>query len=240
MSFEANYDDADLPSYNEVVRAEEPWRSNDVRISIGNEVYNELSSLAVKFDSIQCQKFHQLQQNDEKALSILIPHVKSFLVEYSKTTLPTATLILIPAGSINPLSIPADDDLRSPNDFGRVIRVTIEKEEAPYVWNGEGMAERIANYLRPCADDLPEGPSQPNSPSADAAPSKKSFWRKKSAAGVIVSPLDNIKVGLPKVTMVVKVEEIVFRVQSELGLYETQSLRGIVIKIRVNGRRQGR
>lgn len=238
MSSKLSNDDLDLPSYNDAITGGPSSSHEIVRTSVQNEIHDELLNLAIKFNSVQGEKLHQIQQNDEKALDLLIPHVKTFLAEYSETNLPMATLILIPAGTISPLAAPADDDLRSADDFGRVITVAHEKGEDKTVWNSEDMAERLASYLRPRSDELPPRPEQLSSPPAEAASSKKSFWRKKAPAGPPVPPVDVKAADLPKVTMVVKAEEVVFRAESELGLYENQTVWGIVIRVRVNAEKQ--
>jgi hypothetical protein len=236
----ASHEDPDLPSYSAVISAGNLNNGSSVRNTVQNDVHDELLNLAIRFNSIQGKKLHEIQQNDERALDLLIPHVKSFLAEYSETTLPTATLILIPAKTISPLAVPADDDLRTPDDFGRVITVSPEKGQEVVLWHGPDMAERLASYLRPRSDELPPRPGQPASPVAEAAQAKKSFWRKKSTAAVTVPAVDDKMVDLPKVSMVVKAEEVVFRAESELGLYENQSVWGIVIRVRVNIGKQGR
>jgi hypothetical protein len=240
MSFKPNEEDLDLPSYNDVLTSSQSnCTHNHVRSGVQNEVHSELLNLAIRFSSIQGEKLHQLQQNDERALDLVIPHVKTFLAEYSETTLPMATLILIPAGTISPLAVPADDDLRSADDFGRVIAVTHEKGGDTPVWSSEDMAERLASYLRPRADELPSRPEQSSLPLVEAASLKKSFWRRKAVPGPTVTPVDVKAADLPKVTSVVKAEEVVFRVESELGLYENQTVWGVVMRVRVSAGKQG-
>jgi len=236
MSSEPLNEDLDLPSYNDAITSPQSTSYSHVRTSVQNEVHDELLNLVIRFNSVHGEKLHQLQQNDEQALDLLIPHVKTFLAEYSETTLPMATLILIPAGAISPLAVPADDDLRSADDFGRVVTVAYEKGgESTAVWNSADMAERLASYLRPRPEKLPPRPEQPVSPPAEA---KKSFWRKKSATGPTPPPVDVKAADLPAVAMVVKAEEVVFRAESELGLYENQTVWGIVIRVRVNAGKQ--
>jgi hypothetical protein len=240
MSLKSSNGDLDLPSYNDVITSGRSNNNSNMQSSVQNEVHDEVLNLAIRFNSIQGQKLHQLQQNDEKALDLLIPLVKTFLTEYSEATLPTATLILIPAGTISASAIPADDDLRSQTDFGRVVTVTPEKGQDVAVWDGSDMAERLASYLRPGFDELPPRAGKPVSPQPEATSSKKSsFWRKKPTTGTTISPpIDDKTVDLPKVTMVVKAEEVVFRAESELGLYENQSVWGIIIRVKVNTGRQ--
>lgn len=239
MSFKHNHENLDLPSYNDAITAEQPSNNNNIQRRVQVEVHDELLNLAIRFNSIQGQKLHQLQQNDERVLDPLIPHIKTFFTEYSETTLPTATLILIPAGATSPLAVPADDDLRSADDFGRVRTVTAEKGQDAALWNGADMAERLASYLRPRPDELPPRTRRPSLPLADPGLAKKSFWRKRAGAGAVAPPLEEKTMELPKVSMVVKAEEVVFRAESELGLYENQSVWGIVIRLRVNAGRQG-
>jgi hypothetical protein len=241
MWSEPSNEDLGLPSYNDVITGEHSERQNHhVRSSVQNEIHSELLNLAISFSSVQGDKLHQLQQNDERVLDLLIPHVKTFLAEYSETNLPMATLILIPAGIISPLAAPADDDLRSADDFGRVVTVSHEKGGDSPLWGSADMAERLASYLRPRPDELPPRPSQASSPPVEAASSKKSFFsRKRPAAEPTVPAVDVKSVDLPKVAMVVKAEEVVFRLESELGLYENQTVWGIVIRLRVNTGKQG-
>lgn len=239
-SFKPSDEDLDPPSYSDVITTSQSNnKRSQVRSSIQSEVHYELQNLAIRFSSIQGEKLHQLQLQDERALDLLVPHVKTFLTEYSETSLPMATLILIPAGTVSSLAVPADDDLRSADDFGRVITVAHEKGGDTAVWSSAEMAERLASYLRPRSDELPPRPEQLNSPSIEAASSKKSFWRKKAADGPIVTPADIRTADLPKVSMVINAEEVVFRAESELGLYENETVWAIVIRVRVNDGRQG-
>jgi len=240
MSSKVNNEDPDLPSYNDVITSSQTTSNHShVCSSIQSEVHSELRNLAIRFSSIQGEKLHQLQQQDERALDLLVPHVKTFLAEYSESTLPMATLILIPADTTSPLAVPADDDLRSADDFGRVIAVAHEKGGDRPVWSTADIAERLASYLRPRSDELPPRPKQVNPPPTEAASSKKWFGRKKPPAGATVPAVGAKSADLPKVSMVVKVEEVVFRVESELGLYENQTVWGIVIRVRVNAGKQG-
>jgi hypothetical protein len=239
MSSKPSNEDLDLPSYNDVITGGQPNSHDHAQSSIQNEVHDELLNLAIRFNSLQGEKLHRLQQNDERALDLLVPLVKTFLAEYSETTLPMATLILIPAGTVSPLAVPADDDLRSADDFGRVVTVAHEKGGDGAVWNSADMAERLASYLRPRPVDLPPRPARTKSLPVEAASSKWSLWSRKSAARPAVSPVDVKAADLPKVAMVVKAEEVVFRAESELGLYENQTVWGIVIRIRVNTGKQG-
>jgi hypothetical protein len=240
MSSKPSNEDQDLPSYNDVITGEHSISHSHVRSSVPNEVHSELLNLAIRFSSVQGEKLHQLQRDEERALDLLVPHVKAFLEEYSETTLPMATLILIPAGTISPLAAPADDDLRSADDFGRVVTVAHEKGGESALWDGADLAERLASYLRPRSDELPPRPSQAVSPPVEAASSRKSFFsRRRPAAGPAVSAVDGKSAELPKVTMAVKAEEVVFRAESELGLYENQTVWGIVIRVRVHAGKRG-
>ena len=240
MSSKLSSDDLGLPSYNDVITGEHSGRQNHyVRSSVQNEIHSELLNLTIKFSSVQGEKLHKIQQDDERALGLLIPHVKTFLAEYGETNLPMATLILIPAGTISPLAAPADDDLRSADDFGRVVTVSHEKGGDSPLWGSADMTERLASYLRPRSDELPPRPSQASSPPVETTSSKKSFFsRRRPAAGPTVPAVDVERAELPKVTMVVKAEEVVFRLESELGLYENQTVWGIVVRLRVNAGKQ--
>ncbi len=242
MSSKPNPEDLDLPSYHDAITTSQPSSHSHVRSSVQSEVHSELLNLATRFSSLQGEKLHRLQQKDERALDLLVPHVKSFLAEYSETTLPMATLILVPAGTISPSAVPADDDLRSADDFGRVVTVAREKGGEAAVWKSADMAERLASYLRPRSDDdppPPPRPDQPNLPPAEAESAKKPSWWRRPAPGPAVTPSVQVNMAdLPRVTMVVKAEEVVFRAESDLGLYENQTVWGIVIRVRVNAGKQ--
>jgi len=107
------------------------------------------------------------------------------------------------------------------------------------LWGSADMTERLASYLRPRSDELPPRPSQASSPPVETTSSKKSFFsRRRPAAGPTVPAVDVERAELPKVTMVVKAEEVVFRLESELGLYENQTVWGIVVRLRVNAGKQ--
>lgn len=179
--------------------------------------------------SNQVGNVQNLKAKHQKIFNAITSELQNFLADYSKTNLPTATLRLIPAHVVKPLASPADDNLRGPDDFGRVARFDLGKGEDNDTWDHTD-AEVVAGYLRfPRPHNFPEKLAIPNSPPPEASLAEKPLRRKKCAN-------EDVTIDLLKVVMDAEAEYVVFRTETELGLYETQSLWAISIKVRVNSK----
>jgi hypothetical protein len=235
MSLKAGESDPGLPSYGDVVKDEQSSTDNHGRPTIKDEVNLELWRLATFIDSTRRQKFEQAQTHDQNALELLIPEIKAFLVEFAVQVLPKATLVIIPAGVIDPSATQCDDDMKSNYEFSRVLRTDVGKLIDMQNW--EEVAKRIASYLQP-RQEISSGP--PSKPPTEAAKkrAKSRLWSKKSTSekSTPTAP-DDSNISLPKVGMKVKAEEVVFRRQTILGLWETQRVFGLIITVVVDAER---
>jgi hypothetical protein len=234
-------EDADPPSYDEVTSAIDSKASNSIRSKVQNQVRYELSNLDMLLASAQRQRQEDFNQDDEEVLDFLLPRIKDFLYEFSRTTFRKATFIIIPYNAVDPLASPCDEDLRSAEEYGHLLRIIpAEKEET--IWEDREKVERLASYLQPENEAKPDTTVQldkPQSPSKPSAPAKRSFFKRTSRPRnqkseepkSSFSPRE--KMPRSNVSMTVKGEEVVFRLENSLGLYETQSAWGLIIKLQV-------
>lgn len=235
MSAKESECDLELPSYDDAVSGQQP-SSTHSQPTIQDEVHLELWRLATGIQQTQGQKVIQTQAQDQKALELLLPEIKDFLDDFIKTNLHQATLIIIPAGKIDEGATLCDSDLLSGDEYHRIVKTEGGKGAINFLtWNET--AKRLASYLKPRAEN-----AFIKRPSLQAEPARAStstrFWRKRSSGVESVAaarPNDSTD-PLSTVRMDVKAEEVAFRTQTLLGLYETQSICGLVIRIRVNAK----
>jgi hypothetical protein len=235
MSLKESECDLELPSYDDAVSEQRP-SSTHSQPTIQDEVNLELWRLATGFQHTQGQRVIQTQAQDQKALELLVPEIRDFLDDFSKTTLRQATLIIIPAGKIDEDATLCDSDLLNGDEYHRVVKTEGGKGAIDFsTWNET--AKRLASYLQPRAENASMKRPSPQAEPARATPTTR-FWSKKSPGveSVAAARPDDVVDPLSTVGMDVKAEEVAFRIQTLLGLYETQSICGLVIRIRVNAK----
>jgi hypothetical protein len=187
-------------------------------------------------------------------LSILTPHIQSYLSDFAKTGLQRGTLILVPSAAVeDQKALPTDYDFRSPEEYDRVVRVG-DKETDGYgqntwFWRDENMAKRIAGYLRPPPDpktaDLPLRREEIAAQASMNLSISQGFWgRRKSSKSVPQQILPDETASSSKhtkqskdsgdnVIMHVVSQEVCFRTENAFGMYGTESGWGIVVKLQV-------
>ena len=237
MSLKEGDYDIGLPSYEDVVSEGRSSSNNHAQPTVQDEVHLELWRLATSIQYNQGQRMIQTEAQDKGALELLIPEIKDFLDEFSKTTFRRATLIIIPSGEIDEDAALCDNDLQTADEYCQIVKTDGGKGAIDFLtWNET--AKRLARYLQPRAENSSVKRPKPQAEAANPITTTK-FWSKKSSGGKIaaITQLDDDTGSLPTVVMDVKVEEVTFRTQTLLGLYETQSICGLVIRIRVNAKR---
>ncbi|KAH8816331.1 hypothetical protein F5884DRAFT_218274 [Xylogone sp. PMI_703] len=226
----------------------------------GAQINSLLLNLTNQVASDQTQRNLLNTARDSKALSSITSVVESYLSSFAKSGLRKGALILVPAGAVqNENAVPCEYDFADPAEFDRVLRVSIGGKEDPsndlWFWKDEDMARRLAGYIaQPKLQALPTRPPEQQVARDENKSSSKGFWRKKSIpkstdrptleqvqgrgslrsdTGKAAPTNDGEAVWQYEVQMDVKAEEIVFRTENELGLYETERGWGIVLKLNV-------
>jgi hypothetical protein len=241
------------PSYTESINTSSYYST---------QIRTQLSDLTHQISSLQTQKSLLSHAQDEKILSLLTTQIQIFLSDFANSGLKKGCLILVPAnGLTDENALPTDYDFKDAEEYDRVVRVrskgdverdqwsTPSSAEMMY-WRDEDMAQRLAGYLKPPSDprkmELPPRKEEVVlSPTPEGSKSRGFWGRKKSVSKVpAATPVERKvepDVKLPsmkeepedKVVMDIRAEEVVFRTESDLGIYGTERGWGIVLKLRV-------
>lgn len=214
--------------------------------SYSREIQAQLNTLTSQITSTRTQKSILNSIQDEKILSHLTSHIQTYLSSFASSGLRAGTLILVPAAGLeNEHALPCDYDIRDPEEFDRLVRVSAKENRIDgdkWYWKDEEMAMRLAKCLNPKPTELPHR-SVISSKAAEskAGSSVRSFWRRKSAVQHIDRPppveprdakVDTVATE-DKVSMKVIAEEVTFRYENDMGIFETERGYGIVLKIEV-------
>jgi len=214
--------------------------------SYSHEIQAQLNTLASQITSTRTQTSILKSIQDEMILSHLTRHIQTFLSSFASSGLRAGTLILVPAAGLeNENALPCDYDIRDPEEFDQLVRVSAKEDGNngdKWYWKDEEMAIWLAKCLNPKPTELPPR-SVVSSKSAEskAGSSVKSFWRRKSVVQQVDSPPpvepQDVKVDPmateDKVSMKVVAEEVTFRYENDMGIFETERGYGIVLKIKV-------
>lgn len=245
------------PAYTDDVPAYQPYSSTSQYYS--HQIQDQLQSITTQISSLDTQKSLLSHAKDERVLSLLTTQIQNYLSDFSKAGLHKGTLILVPAqGLEDENAVPVSYDFRKSDEYDKFVRVNDKEmdkssDDGLMFWKDEDMARRLAGYLRPSRDpenkELPPRKEEIKAAAQQTSPNEsRGFWgRKKSAIEIPrrsiparekMSPADpDAKSTQPrtedKVLMDVRAEEVVFRTENDLGLYETQSGWGMVLKLRV-------
>jgi len=246
------------PSYSETISSSfRPSASTSQYYS--SQIETQLQVLTIQVSALRTQQSLLAHAKDEKILSILTPHIQSYLTDFAKTGLRQGSLILVPSTAIeDQKALPTDYDFRSSEEYDRVVRVR-DKEADGYgqdlwFWKDEDMAKRLAGYLRPPPEprtaELPTRKEDILVQGKESPSTSRSFWGRKSSK--VTQPpmlhddktisekgMREIKQSGDRVTMSVIPEEVCFRTENAFGMFGTESGCGIVVKLQVTlGREQ--
>jgi hypothetical protein len=245
--------DAAPPSYSETITS--PYHpSASTSQYYSSQIQTQLQDLATQVSTLKTQQTLLAHAKDEKILSILTPHIQSYLSDFAKTGLQKGTLILVPSAAVeDQKALPTDYDFRSPEEYDRVVRVrdkeTDEYGKDTWFWRDEDMAKRLAGFLRPPPNpkttELPPRVEEVTTQASASPSTSRGFWgRRKSSKSVPQKALPDEKTSSSKeteqskasadnVTMRVIPEEVCFRTENAFGMYGTESGWGILVKLQV-------
>jgi len=236
----------DLPSYGNAVSNSGPSSTAPIHFRVQTEVHSQLSSLGEQISRAQGRRLQDVYDQDQQVLDLLIPLINSFLEDYSKSGLPHAKLVIVPASRVSQGATPADNDLLSEDEFFRLERSPGNPETRTF-WDDADVAQRVATYLQPATGRNPyisQGATRAEDIQWQAPrnETKRPFWKRAgsgarshaSATPMLLDHPDEKHSGDPLVTMDVKAEEVAFRTQTPFGLYGTESGWGIVVRIVVH------
>lgn len=235
-------ENVDPPTYEEVAGSSSLRGSKSIQWKTQNQIRCELGNLEAQLDRTRKQKQEHLNQDDEDIIHFLVLHIKDFLMNLSQTTFRKATLLIIPDNAVDPLASPCDGDLWSAEEYCQLLRInTVEMQDT--IWKDGEEVQRLAKYLQP-EKTMPRStttqPSKQPSPTKPLLSSRRPLFRRASkprnqeGEESNTSPHeDEKKAPSSNVLMTVRGEEVVFRLENSLGLYESQRAWGLVVKIYV-------
>ncbi|KAG0645917.1 hypothetical protein D0Z07_8015 [Hyphodiscus hymeniophilus] len=246
------------PSYNDSLST--PYNPTSTTSQYySQQIQSQLHTLTTQISSLKTQQSLLAHAQDEKILSLLTTQIQLYLSTFAKTGLRKGTLILVPAKGLEEQNaVPADfEDKKREGvvEYDQFVRIRDKEgshdgEGELWFWNDEDMARRLAGYLKP-APDLKNAPLPPRKNEAQAAAaaaepsSSRGFWgRKRSVAKPVERPplVEDRKiepVEMPneveqdKISMNVKADEVVFRLENDFGVFETRRGFGIVLELHV-------
>jgi hypothetical protein len=245
----AKYEEEAPPAYSDSSYSTYPTSSSSTSQNYySSQIQSQLSNLTTQISSIQTQRDALSHAQDEKILSLLTNDIQIYLSDLAKTGLRKGTLVLIPANAVeDEKALPADFDFAESDEFARVVRVKDKegddsRKSPRWFWRDEDMANRLASYLQPKPDprtlELPARKEE-IMPKPEASTSR-GFWGRKKSTTVVPErkqepkpEMSGVKDGEDKVSMDVNAEEMVFRTENDLGIWETERGYGIVVKLRV-------
>ena len=223
-----------------------------------NLLSSHLSSLTAQVSSAHTQRLLKSNDQDEKILSILTSEIQTYLSLFAASGLQKGTLIIVPSrGLEGQVAEPLSHVLDEARAFDRVVRVSDKQADEDgdlWFWKNAAMARRLAGYLRPAQPvkevkkgELPPRKQEVKVVEQSVAPTKGFWGRKKSVASTPTSPLVEERRYLKddsdvkkmtqepedRIDMDVKAEEVLFRTENDLGIYETQRGYGIVLRLKI-------
>jgi hypothetical protein len=252
--FDNDIDAEAPPAYSDTISSFTITNANSSPSSYySSQISFQLRTLTSQISSLETQKVLFNHAQEENILAILTTHIQTYLSDFATTGLSKGTLILVPANGLqSPDARPTDSYFRDPNDYDRMVKVRGKDdgaEDGSWYWHDENMAERLARCLKPVQDprtrELP-----PRKEEIRVQEKKKEEgrgfwgWKKGAVKARLVEERrveksmdskggDGERESSDKVVFDVKAEEISFRSENSLGLYEMEKGFGIVLRLRV-------
>lgn len=210
---------------------------------------SHLSSLRAGIANEQAARHSAQDEADNLILSLLIPHVEECLASIA-TIHPAPSLVeatLVPDAAVDETWHTTDDDDRRDGIFNSVIRVS-EHSKIPSVqkrsstsqsnnelwWSDEDMARRLASHLQPAR---PTAAVDRQTVREHVAQQKKSSRWGLFKGSSSSSSHPRIAQATPKtkedITMTVVADEKAFRKENDLGIWESKTGWGIVIRVKI-------
>ena len=217
---------------------------------------HQLSSIRSQILHEQAARQSARDQTDGQTLALLVPPVEDLLASIAGMHPPPALVeaTLVPGGAVGPDWTFSDADERRSDEVRTVVKVRREDpklagdrkkaadaqaRDDDLWWSDEAMARRLAKHLQP---ERAAPPVDRQTVRAHVAQNKKSRWglfkkdeppptppASASASGAGASRDD--------VTMSASAEEVTFRRENEMGIWESRTGWGIVVRVRIRNAR---
>jgi hypothetical protein len=262
MSQKDVFDDGELPPPYTESGPSTTTPISEPRQSVTTIFHSHLQNLPLRIHSVQAARTSARDQRDSEILTLLVPHVEEMLSSIAaKDSPPRLTeTILVPGDAVGEEWFFSDEDAsrtvvrvredhklvgdqkrppkqeveprkeRAFDDWGRWEDDTSQDSSSHNVlwWSDHDMAIRLAKYISPERVDR-----QVVKAHVEQA-KKSSGWGflKKNKPQIPEPPKPKVQEEDP-VTMIVKAEEVTFRKENEMGIWEGKTGWGLVIKVKI-------
>jgi hypothetical protein len=236
-----------------------PVQHSDPR-SYSSLFSSHVAGLRSEISASQAARTSARDDRDSYVLSIIVPYMEDFFSSISEIhpTPRLAEATLIPDAAVSDAWKFNDEDHKRAGEYRTLIRVCVaqkkdggqKKDEWPSEkgsdsntlgnetdttgpslwWESESTARRLAKHLQP------QRPASINI--RDAQIARNSSSKKSGLWGLFKKSEDGIPRVAPTaegdgVTMTARAEEVTFRKENELGIWETLTGWGIVVRVRI-------
>lgn len=221
---------------------------------------SHVANLRTQISASQAYRASLTDDRDSYILSIIYPHVEEFISSISEIhpTPRLAEAILVPDAAVSDGWKFNDEDDKRDGEYRTLIRVCEGKkkdvndekkqwpsekgfgsrnenndENSPALWwESESTAIRLAKHLQP---------QRPASSSTDGQAAKERSSKMSGIRGLFKRS-EEVPQNVPskeerpveRVTMTTRAEEITFRKENELGIWETRTGWGIILRVRIH------
>ncbi|KAH7153264.1 hypothetical protein EDB81DRAFT_451779 [Dactylonectria macrodidyma] len=225
--------------------------------SLFSSHFRDISS---RISSARAARTSERDERDSEILALLVPHIEGFIQSITAMNRPPRLLemTMVPEGSVGKEWIFSDEDQtrkvvriredaklkgdskgkpetprqREFDDWGRWDEPVSSAPDESLWWSDDEMASRLAKYLQP------ERPRRvaPLPFVAPVQPRKSSGWgmfKKPDAPPSPSLPSQASRNEEEEVSMTVKAEEVTFRRENEMGIWESKTGWGLVVSIRI-------
>lgn len=257
MSKQDSFDDGDLPPpYTESGLS----ASSQPRQSVTTIFSSHLNNLPLRIQSVQAVRNSARDERDSEILTLLVPHIEDMLSSIAAMDPPprVVEMTMVPEEAVGEGWFFSDEDqsrtvvrVREDRKLVGDQKKPVKKSEPPknrafdewgrweddtqestsddvLWWSDHDMAVRLAKYISPERVDR-----QVVKAHVEQA-KKASRWGlfKKSESSTPPTPIVKAQEEEP-VTMTVKAEEVTFRRENEMGIWEGKTGWGLVVKVKL-------
>lgn len=213
---------------------------------------SHLSSLRAGIASEQAARHSAQDEADNYILSLLIPHVEECLATIAAIHPPPSLVeaTLVPDAAVDESWLTTDDDDRRDGIFNSVVRVS-EHSKVPsdqkrpsasqsnneLWWSDEDMARRLASHLQPARPTAAVDRQTVRDHVAQQKKSSRWGFLKGSSSASSSASHPRAAPATPKtkedITMTVVADEKTFRKENDLGIWESKTGWGIVVRVKI-------
>lgn len=242
MDFKGSYKDPDLdlPSYNDSITTSKSPLMPYPQASYGAQITSQLVEMKAQIDRSRVKNSLLKTIQEEKVLSYLTPHIQEYLASFGETGHLVGTLILVPAaGPRSAKAEPCDYDFWETRHFNQMRKVSANQgdndTDSAWFWKDEEMAMRLAKLLTPTSKDvLPREEMVSKGEDYQGAKIRRGWLgRKKSTSDAktsLVVPARKEE----KLSAKFVAEEVTFRYEDTMGLYQSERGYCIVLSIQIS------